>query len=124
MTTYPTDSYVDLAHRRVARSLELIRAQGRLIRKFDRRCLDLARRHVARSLELIRAQGELIRKLEQRGADAQPARALLSTMYRSLELMLEHRDAVAEAARSIARQNRRKGPRSGLRPLRLGTVAR
>src|SRR5215813_13328529 len=90
----------------------------------DSHLLDLARWHVARSIELIRAQGELIRKLEQDGADAQRARALLSTMYRSFELMLEHRDAVEEATRSIARQNRRKGPRLGLRPLRLGTVAR
>ena len=108
MTTYPTDSYVDLAHRRVARSLELIRAQSRLIRKFDQRCLDLTRRHVARSLELIRAQGELIRKLEQHGADVGPACALLSTMHRSLELMLEHRDALEQATRPIARHKLRR----------------
>ena len=52
--------------------------------------LDKAQAHVERAMQLIEAQTNIVRDYERRGWNSRPARRLLSTMYRSFRLMLEH----------------------------------
>jgi hypothetical protein len=53
-------------------------------------------RRTSRARQLIEAQSNIVLDYERRGWNSRPARRLLSTMYRSFRLMLEHHNRLRE----------------------------
>ena len=64
------------------------------------RHLDEAHRRVARSVEIIARQRDLIRRLEASGLDAFEAKRLLVLFEETLALMVAHRGLILRADRS------------------------